>query len=227
MHYCRVNWCSAPKSIAAVLSTTAPPHALQIRRPRARHRLPAVTIAPIVFAGFLWPIRLTMRVLLAIADLIDRLNDACGRVLPWAVLAAVLLAVGNALARKFDAGSNALLEAQWYLVSAVFLLGAGRVLKLDEHVRIDLLTSRLGPRGRLWADIAGLLTMVLPVAALMLWLSWPWFVTAWTSHEVSASAGGLPLWPARLLVPVGFALLAAQAIALLIRRVAALSEMTR
>jgi TRAP-type mannitol/chloroaromatic compound transport system permease small subunit len=69
-----------------------------------------------------------MRVLLAFADLIDRLNEACGRVLPWAVLAAVLLAVGNALARKFDAGSNALLEAQWYLVSAVFLLGAGRVL---------------------------------------------------------------------------------------------------
>lgn len=168
-----------------------------------------------------------MRVLLAMADLIDRLNEACGRVLPWAVLAAVLLAVGNALARKFDAGSNALLEAQWYLVSAVFLLGAGRVLKLDEHVRIDLLTSRLSPRGRLWADIAGLLSMVLPVTLLMLWLSWPWFVGAWASHEVSASAGGLPLWPARLLVPVGFALLAAQAIALLIRRVAALSETGR
>ncbi|OYW25332.1 MAG: sugar transporter [Methyloversatilis sp. 12-65-5] len=164
-----------------------------------------------------------MRPLLLLADLIDRLNEACGRVLPWAVLAAVLLAVGNALARKFDAGSNALLEAQWYLVSAVFLLGAGRVLKLDEHVRIDLITSRLGPRGRLWADIAVALT-VLPVCLLMLWLSWPWFVGAWISHEVSASAGGLPLWPARLLVPVGFALLAAQGVALLIRRIAALSE---
>jgi len=165
-----------------------------------------------------------MRPLLLLADLIDRMNEACGRVLPWAVLAAVLLAVGNALARKFDSGSNALLEAQWYLVSAVFLLGAGRVLKLDEHVRIDLITSRLGARGRLWADIAGLLSMVLPVALLMLWLSWPWFVAAWTSHEVSASAGGLPLWPARLLVPVGFALLAAQAVALLVRRIDALSE---
>jgi TRAP-type mannitol/chloroaromatic compound transport system permease small subunit len=165
-----------------------------------------------------------MRPLLAFADLIDRLNEACGRVLPWAVLGAVLLAVGNALARKFDSGSNALLEAQWYLVSAVFLLGAGRVLKLDEHVRIDLLTARFGPRGRLWADIAGLALMVLPVAALMLWLSWPWFIASWTSHEVSASAGGLPLWPARLLVPAGFALLTAQTLAQLIRRVAALAE---
>ncbi len=164
-----------------------------------------------------------MRPLIAFADLIDRLNETCGRVLPWMVLAAVLLAVGNALARKFDAGSNALLEGQWYLISAAFLLGAGRVLKLDEHVRIDLLTSRLGPRGRLWTDIAGLVLMVLPVAALMLWLSWPWFLASWTSHEVSASAGGLPLWPARLMVPAGFALLVAQAVALLIRRIAALS----
>ncbi|HEY9193495.1 MAG TPA: TRAP transporter small permease subunit [Methyloversatilis sp.] len=168
-----------------------------------------------------------MRALIPLADLIDQANDACGRLLPWAVLAAVLLAVGNALARKFDSGSNALLEAQWYLVSAVFLLGAGRVLRLDEHVRIDLLTARLSARGRLLADIAGLVIMVLPVALLMLWLSWPWFVASWTSHEVSASAGGLPLWPARFLVPAGFALLAAQAAAQLIRRVAALGELPR
>ncbi|MBU0603546.1 MAG: TRAP transporter small permease subunit [Gammaproteobacteria bacterium] len=168
-----------------------------------------------------------MRFLIPLADLIDRLNNACGRVLPWAVLAAVLLAVGNAVARKFDSGSNALLEAQWYLVSAVFLLGAGRVLRLDEHVRIDLLTSRLGPRAREWADIAGLVLMVLPVSLLLLWLSWPWFLNAWTSHEMSPSAGGLPLWPARLLVPAGFALLAAQAFALLIRHAAALQELPR
>ncbi|MBC7207486.1 MAG: TRAP transporter small permease subunit [Methyloversatilis sp.] len=165
-----------------------------------------------------------MRALLPLADLIDRLNDACGRVLPWTVLAAVLLAVGNALARKFDAGSNALLEAQWYLVSAAFLLGAGRVLKLDEHVRIDLLTSRLSPRGRIKADVAALALTVLPVCLLMLWLSWPWFVGAWVSHEVSASAGGLPLWPARILVPAGFALLTLQTLALIVRRVAALAE---
>ena len=168
-----------------------------------------------------------MRALIPVADLIDRANDACGRLLPWAVLAAVLLAVGNALARKFDSGSNALLEAQWYLVSTVFLLGAGRVLRLDEHVRIDLLTARLSPRGRLRADIAGLVLMVLPVSLLMLWLSWPWFVASWTSHEVSAVAGGLPLWPARLLVPTGFALLSAQAAALLIRRIAALGELSQ
>lgn len=165
-----------------------------------------------------------MRPLLTLADLTDRLNEACGRLLPWSVLAAVLLAVGNALARKFDAGSNALLEAQWYLVSAAFLLGAGRVLKLDEHVRIDLLTARLSPRGRLKADIAALTLTVLPVSLLMLWLSWPWFIAAWASNEVSASAGGLPLWPARLLVPAGFALLLLQALALIVRRVAALAE---
>lgn len=165
-----------------------------------------------------------MRALLTLADLIDRLNEACGRLLPWTILGAVLLAVGNALARKFDAGSNALLEAQWYLVSAAFLLGAGRVLRLDEHVRIDLLTSRLSPRGRLKADIAALALTVLPVSLLMLWLSWPWFVGAWVSHEVSASAGGLPLWPARILVPAGFALLTLQALALIVRRAAALQE---
>ena len=165
-----------------------------------------------------------MRALLTLADLTDRLNEACGRVLPWTVLAAVLLAVGNALARKFGAGSNALLEAQWYLVSAAFLLGAGRVLKLDEHVRIDLLTARLSPRGRIKADIAALALTVLPVCLLMLWLSWPWFLSSWLSNEVSASAGGLPLWPARILVPAGFALLTLQALALIVRRVAALAD---
>ncbi|MFW2456592.1 TRAP transporter small permease subunit [Methyloversatilis discipulorum] len=165
-----------------------------------------------------------MRALLTLADLTDLLNEACGRVLPWTVLAAVLLAVGNALARKFDAGSNALLEAQWYLVSAAFLLGAGRVLKLDEHVRIDLLTARLSPRGRIKADIAALALTVLPVCLLMLWLSWPWFLSSWLSNEVSASAGGLPLWPARILVPAGFALLTLQALALIARRVAALAD---
>ncbi|EGK71661.1 Putative Tripartite ATP-independent transporter, DctQ component [Methyloversatilis universalis FAM5] len=165
-----------------------------------------------------------MRALLTLAALIDRLNEACGRLLPWTILAAVLLAVGNALARKFDAGSNALLEAQWYLVSAAFLLGAGRVLRLDEHVRIDLLTARLSPRGRLKADIAALALTVLPVCLLMLWLSWPWFLSSWLSHEVSASAGGLPLWPARILVPAGFALLTLQALALIVRRAAALRE---
>jgi TRAP-type mannitol/chloroaromatic compound transport system permease small subunit len=122
----------------------------------------------------------------------------------------------------FNQSSNAWLELQWYLFAAVFLLCAGYTLLHNEHIRIDVLSSRLSARGRLWIDVVGTLLFLLPVSVFVAWLSWPVFVNAWISNEMSSNAGGLIRWPARLLVPAGFLLLSLQGVSELIKRVAAL-----
>lgn len=158
---------------------------------------------------------------LRLAAAIDALNAGVGRGAAWLVLAAVLLSVANALSRKFfDLSSNAFLELQWYLVSAAFMLGGAWTLQLDEHVRIDVLTARLSARARAWLDLVGLALFLLPLVLAVLWLGWPWFARALLSAEHSPSDGGLLLWPARLLVPLGFSLLALQALAEALRRIA-------
>jgi TRAP-type mannitol/chloroaromatic compound transport system permease small subunit len=132
-----------------------------------------------------------------------------------------LISAGNAVVRKaFNYSSNSLLEIQWYLFAMIFLLCAGYTLKHNEHVRIDIITSRFSARVRAGIDIFGTLFFLLPVAGLILWLSWPVFVEAYTRNEVSTNAGGLVIWPARLMIPVGFALLMAQAVSELIKRIA-------
>lgn len=152
-------------------------------------------------------------------DFIDALNEKTGRFMGWLVLATVLLSAGNALMRYgFSLSSNGMLELQWYLFSAVFLLAGGYALKHDQHVRIDVLSSRLSARTRLWIDILGTLFFLMPMAALMVYLSWPVFMKALHSSEYSSNAGGLILWPARLLVPLGFALLMLQGLAELLRK---------
>ncbi len=162
-----------------------------------------------------------MRHLIRLAALIDALNERVGRTVYWLVLVAVLISAGNAIVRKvFNYSSNSLLEMQWYLFSAVFLLCAGYTLQRNEHVRIDVLTSRLSPRAQAWIDIFGTVFFLLPMAAAFAWLSWPVFVRTFTHHEISGSAGGLIIWPARLLVPVGFALLILQGLSELIKRAA-------
>ena len=162
-----------------------------------------------------------MPFLLRCSRLIDAINEHVGKTVYWLVLAMVLLSAGNAIVRKvFNYSSNAYLEAQWYMFSAVFLLAAGYTLLRNEHVRIDVIAGRLSPRAQAWIDIFGTLFFLLPMATLIMWLSWPVFVQMYVHHEISGSAGGLPLWPARLLLPVGFALLVLQGISELIKRVA-------
>ena len=165
-----------------------------------------------------------MSFLLRFSRLVDALNVHVGRAVYWLVLAMVLLSAGNAIVRKvFNYSSNAFLEGQWYMFSAVFLLAAGYTLLRNEHVRIDVIAGRLSPRAQAWIDIFGTLFFLLPMATLIMWLSWPVFVQMYVHHEISGSAGGLVLWPARLLLPVGFFLLVLQGISELIKRIAFLA----
>jgi TRAP-type mannitol/chloroaromatic compound transport system permease small subunit len=159
--------------------------------------------------------------LLSLSGLIDRLNTLIGKLSMWLVLATTLISAGNAIIRKaFDISSNGALEIQWYLFAAVFMLGAGYGFLKNSHVRIDFISARLSPRTRNWIDIAGIVLVLFPLCFLLIRLSWPFFMTAFTSGEMSQNAGGLIRWPAYLLIPVGFALLALQGISELIKRIA-------
>jgi TRAP-type mannitol/chloroaromatic compound transport system permease small subunit len=164
--------------------------------------------------------------LLAVSRVIDAATERIGRTTFWLVMVAVLISAANATVRKiFNYSSNAFLEIQWYLFALIFLLCAGYTLKHNEHVRIDIITGRMSARTRAWIDILGTLFFLLPMAALVMWLSWPLFVDSWERHEVSTNAGGLIIWPARLMVPVGFFLLILQGLSELIKRIAFLLGM--
>jgi TRAP-type mannitol/chloroaromatic compound transport system permease small subunit len=162
--------------------------------------------------------------LLALSRLIDGLSERIGRSMFWLILVAVLISAANATVRKaFNYSSNAFLEIQWYLFSLIFLFCAGYTLKHDEHVRIDIITGRMSARTRAAIDIFGTLFFLLPMATLVMYLSWPLFVDAYERQEVSTNAGGLIIWPARLMVPIGFFLLILQGLSELIKRVAFLT----
>jgi len=162
-----------------------------------------------------------MQFLLNMSGLIDRVTERAGKLLTWLVLAAVLISALNAIVRKvFSVGSNAFLEVQWYLFAAVFLMTAGYTLLRNEHVRIDVLSGRLSKKGQAWIDIIGLTAFLLPISLLMVYLSWPQFMNAYVSGEMSSNAGGLIRWPAKLLIPVGFSMLIIQAVSELIKRFA-------
>jgi TRAP-type mannitol/chloroaromatic compound transport system permease small subunit len=163
-------------------------------------------------------------ILIRISRIIDAINDRVGRAVYWLVLLMVLISAGNAIVRKlFNMSSNAFLEMQWYLFSAVFLLCAGFTLLKNEHVRIDVISGRLSPRAQAWIDIFGTVFFLLPMALVFIWLSWPVFIRTITHGEISTNAGGLMIWPARFLVPVGFTLLALQGLSELIKRIAFLA----
>jgi TRAP-type mannitol/chloroaromatic compound transport system permease small subunit len=152
---------------------------------------------------------------------VDRATERLGHTIYWLVLAAVLISAANAVVRKaFNYSSNSFLEIQWYLFSLLFLFCAGYALKHNDHVRIDIITGRLSARARAAIDIFGTVFFLLPMAILIMWLSWPVFVDAYVRNEVSTNAGGLTIWPARLMVPIGFFLLIVQALSELIKRVA-------
>jgi TRAP-type mannitol/chloroaromatic compound transport system permease small subunit len=159
--------------------------------------------------------------LLGVSAFIDRLNERVGKLVYWLVLAAVLISAGNAIVRKlFNASSNAYLEAQWYLFAAVFLLSAGYTLLKNEHVRIDVIAGRLSRRAQAWIDVFGTLFFLMPMALAFIWLSWPIAVRTYVHGEISTNAGGLLIWPARLLVPIGFTLLTLQGFSELVKRIA-------
>ena len=167
-----------------------------------------------------------MNALLAFSRAVDWLNEHVGRLVYWFVLIMVLISAGNAAVRySLDTSSNKWLEIQWYLFSFVFLFCAGYTLLHNQHVRIDIVTAHLPGRVKAWIDILGTLFFLLPMAIAIMWLSWPVFVDAYDSHEISTNAGGLIIWPARLMLPVGFFLLVLQGLSELIKRVAFLRGM--
>ena len=159
-----------------------------------------------------------MKALLALSRGIDALNLRVGRAVTWITLLVVLVSAGNAVVRKvFEMSSNAWLELQWYMFGAMFLLTAGYTLLKNEHVRVDILSSRLSKRTQIYIEIFGVLFFLLPMAILIMYLSWPMFMDSYISNEQSSNSGGLVRWPVKLLIPVGFALLVLAGISRLIK----------
>lgn len=162
-----------------------------------------------------------MNPLLKFSRLIDAVSDRTGHLIRWLILAAVLISAANAIVRKtLNISSNAYLEAQWYLFSAVFMLGAAYVFLHNGHVRIDFISSRLSRRTNAIIDAIGIVVFLIPLCLILIDLSWPFFVRTYESGEVSENAGGLIRWPVILLIPLGFAMLLLQAVSELIKRIA-------
>jgi TRAP-type mannitol/chloroaromatic compound transport system permease small subunit len=186
--------------------------------------------------------------LLKIARTIDAMNDRFGVIANWMVLLSCLLSAGNAAVRYgineflslgaefpwlhglttgvgwYGNHANAFLEAQWYMFTALVLLGGPYTLKVNEHVRVDLFYGMVSDRARIWIDILGAILFLLPICVILIWFTWPWFIESWNINEQSNNAGGLVRWPVKLLLPVGFALMALQGISELIKRIAALTS---
>lgn len=166
-----------------------------------------------------------MRALLSLSTAIDWLNEKIGVVCNWLVLLACLVSGGNAMVRyAYDQSSNAWLEVQWYMFAVIVMFGASYTLKRNEHVRVDLFYMTLSRRGQLWVDILGALFFLLPTCIILAWLSWPFFMQSFNVSEHSSNAGGLLRWPIKLVLPVGFALVALQGLSELIKRVAFLND---
>lgn len=165
-----------------------------------------------------------MNALLGLCRAIDWLSERIGKFVYWLLLAAVLISTVNALTRKaFNMSSNAFLEAQWYLFAATFMLGAGYVFLHDQHVRIDVISSRLKRKTNVWVDVVGIVVFLMPLCLVTIWMSLPSVTAAITSGEVSNNPGGLIRWPLYILVPLGFGLLFLQAFSELFKRIAFLA----
>lgn len=160
-----------------------------------------------------------MSLLLSLARLIDAINEKIGLAVSWALLLAVLICAGNAIIRySLNMSSNAWLEIQWYLFAAMFMLASAYTLKRNEHVRIDVIVGRFSRRTQAIIDILGFLFFLLPVSLLILYFAIPYAMESIRNQEVSSNAGGLILWPAKLLIPVGFVLMILQGFSELIKR---------
>jgi TRAP-type mannitol/chloroaromatic compound transport system permease small subunit len=166
-----------------------------------------------------------VRSLLAFSRAVDWINARFATIANWTVLAACLISAGNAVSRYlFSESSNGWLEIQWYLFAGTVLLGGPFTLKMNEHVRVDLIYGAVSERTRIWIDIIGGLLFLLPICVILTYFTWPWFVESWLINESSSNAGGLIRWPVKLLLPVGFALMALQGISEIIKRIAALEN---
>jgi TRAP-type mannitol/chloroaromatic compound transport system permease small subunit len=162
-----------------------------------------------------------MTALLRLSRIIDAVNERIGKTAAWAIVVAVLVSAINAVIRRsFGVSSNAWLELQWYLFGSVFMLCAAWTLRVNEHIRIDIISANLSKRGRDRIDLIGHLFFLFPFVALMLYLSFPYFINSYRSGEVSSNAGGLLIWPAKGLILLGFISLAFQWLSELIKRIA-------
>lgn len=189
---------------------------------------------------------------MAISRGIDQIGRITGIVATWAVLLATLVSAFNALARYsistiiyldaqlrvFGGGlawaldlyrdnSNTLRDVQLVLFAGMVMLGAAWTLKLNQHVRVDIVYSMVSERRRIWIDLTGTVFFLAPMCVVLIYFSWPWFLSSWSSDEMSVNAGGLPRWPFKLFLPLGFALLLLQGISEIIKCVAALSGFQR
>ena len=162
-----------------------------------------------------------MKALIAFTKWVDWLTDRFGKVAEWAVILSCFISAGNALIRYlFDYSSNGWLEIQWYLFATCVMFGAAQVLRVNEHVRVDVIYGGRSGHTKVWIDLFGLVFFLLPVMSAMLYFSFPLFIRTFTSGEMSNNAGGLIRWPAMLTLPLGFALVILQGVAEIIKRVA-------
>ena len=162
-----------------------------------------------------------MWLLLLVSRAIDAVTTAMGRLVSWAVVAAAVVSAGNAIVRKvFDTSSNAWLEAQWWLFGLVFLLAAPWTLKCGEHIRIDILYNRFSQSFKNWINVVGHGLFLLPVAAVIIYTAWPFAISSFLDNEQSANAGGLPQWPAKMLIPIAFTVLFIQGVSEFIKALA-------
>ncbi len=186
--------------------------------------------------------------LLKLSHAIDAVNARFGVIANWLILLSCVLSAGNAAVRYgidgllalaagvpwlqgiasgiswYGNNANAFLEMQWYMFAGVVLLGGPYTLKMNEHVRVDLVYGMVSERTRIWIDIIGGLLFLLPICIILIYFTWPWFVESYRLNEQSNNAGGLLRWPVKLLLPVGFGLMALQGVSELIKRIAALEH---
>jgi TRAP-type mannitol/chloroaromatic compound transport system permease small subunit len=164
--------------------------------------------------------------LLALSRAIDWLNEKIAIAANWLVLLAAVISAGNAFSRYlFSVSSNGWLEIQWYMFAGMVLLGAPYTLKMNEHVRVDLFYGMFASeRTQIWIDIICGFLFLLPICLILIYFTWPWFVASWLGNEQSSNAGGLIRWPVKLLLPVGFFLMALQGVSEIIKRIAALEH---
>ena len=162
-----------------------------------------------------------MKKLLRFSRTVDTFNTRIGQVVAWGILAAILISAANATVRKvLNTSSNSWLEIQWILFGAVFLLCAAWTLLSNEHIRIDIVNGMLPKRVRDWIDVIGHLFFLIPTALVLTWLGWPFFWRSLMQNEQSTNAGGLPVYPSKLLIPLAFTFLLVQGVSELIKRIA-------
>jgi TRAP-type mannitol/chloroaromatic compound transport system permease small subunit len=167
-----------------------------------------------------------MQALLAVSRGIDRVTEFIGKSVIWMILLAVLVSSGNAIVRKmFNWSSNSLLELQWYLFGAAFMGAAAYTLQQNEHIRIDVFYGTRSRRTQHWIDLFGHIFFTLPFVLLMTWFLVPYTLQAFNSGQISTNAGGLIIWPARAVLAIGFALLVAQAISEIIKKIAVMQDL--